>query len=120
MAARGSPCETVLMQSTTSWAVGGVAIVLTLSLVSLRTSRPEAITPDVAPPSPVVEAPQTVPYSPGVAVPRMTTDPNAKPRVSRSPAKLEQIDPWTGEDLAPEIAVAVLARTRPEVDRHDP
>ena len=42
------------------------------------------------------------------------------PRPKRTPTKLELLDPWTGEDLTEQVALAVATRPRLEFDRADP
>jgi hypothetical protein len=44
---------------------------------------------------------------------------SARPRRPQ-PVDLDKHDPWTGEDLAPQLEVIAAARPRMEIDRRDP
>ena len=56
----------------------------------------------------------------GVASSPITLEPFLRPHAKPpAPAKLDTVDPWTGEDLAPQLELAAMARIRPELDRTD-
>lgn len=112
-----------LRQSLKLAILGGVPAALALAALAIPTKGPGA-TPSIvaepaAPPAPVVapeEAPQQLP---GMLVRRFGTDPVTRgPHTRRTPLRLELLDPWNGEDLAP--VLAAMERPRLDVDRVDP
>jgi hypothetical protein len=60
------------------------------------------------------------PAEPGVAAPLLTTERKPTRHHPRPPLKLDTIEPWNGEDLAPALAIDIQQRPRLEISRVDP
>jgi hypothetical protein len=86
------------------------------------TIAPEVVTVAPAAPDadPVVVAPVRI-SAPGLLLPHVSRDPVLRPPSPPAPPPpLDSVEPWTGEDLAPQLLVEANARPRLAVDRGDP
>ncbi|HVH41989.1 MAG TPA: hypothetical protein VM925_06585 [Labilithrix sp.] len=104
---------------------GALAIVgWSLHRPSASGSTAHAIAPDPDTTAALPVAPEEPPAGPGIASPRVD-DSSPRPRGTPLPLppttlRVDTIEPWTGEDLAPQIQLAAAARARLPFDRHDP
>jgi hypothetical protein len=116
------------------WLLGlaGFSILVGAAL-AVRVGATHATTgPDFIAPDAIVEAAQASPaeegeslsLSPGLAIDHSEEGSAKPPPAPRSPSvtitTLEPINPWTGEDLTPQLELAAAARKRLEFDRTDP
>jgi len=97
-------------------AAGILVIALVGALVPATRRADRSIGPDKAPPRPEAAA-----LEPALQTLPPTSDLQPAPRPRTEPLVLTPVDtiePWTGEDVAPKVALA--ARDRAGIDRRDP
>jgi hypothetical protein len=97
----------------------GIGAAATL-VVAGPTPPVELVTADPSVVAPVEPEAQPLEAEPALKAPIIVPEAPRAGRVVAEPPKVDTIEPWTGEDLAPKLALAALDRPHLEVDRVDP